>query len=134
MFEKYSDSFLNNFNFDSLLEKFTNKKFLTFKEGEIIFCENSYIAEIYFILSGEVNLTKIKNDPDFCFSTAAHSGDILGFYDALTSNEYSSNAVALMNTNVFAVSKKEFLCFINKNNDFNLWALKYLSRRIEALD
>ncbi|MBL0106542.1 MAG: hypothetical protein IPP52_04425 [Ignavibacteria bacterium] len=60
MFEKYSDSFLNNFNFDSLLEKFTNKKFLTFKEGEIIFCENSYIAEIYFILSGEVNLTKIK--------------------------------------------------------------------------
>lgn len=134
MFEKYSDSFLNNFNFDSLLGKFANKKFLTYKSGEIIFCENSQITDIYFILSGEVNLTKIKNNPDYYFSTVSHSGDILGFYDALTSNEYSSNAVTMMNTNLFAVSKNEFLDFINKNNDFNLWALKYLSRRIEALD
>lgn len=133
MFEKYSDSFLNSFNFDSLLGKFTCKKFLTFKEGDIIYCENSVITDIYFILSGEVNLTKIQNNDDYSFSTVSHSGDILGFYDAITSNEYSSNAVAVMNTNVFAVSKCEFLRFISNNNDFNLWALKYLSRRIEAL-
>ena len=120
MFEKYSDSFLNNFNFDSLLGKFANKKFLTYKSGEIIFCENSQITDIYFILSGEVNLTKIQNNDDYSFSTVSHSGDILGFYDAITSNEYSSNAVAVMNTNDFAVSKSEFLRFISNNNETSI--------------
>ena len=36
MFEKYSESFLNNF--DLLLEKFPDKKFITFKKDEILFC------------------------------------------------------------------------------------------------
>lgn len=134
MFEKYTNSFLNDFNFNNLLEKFDNKKFITFHEGDLLYCENSPVTEIYFILSGEVILSKLNLNSESETVTLSGSGDILGFYDALTNREHSNSAVALQDTNVFAVDTDDLLKLVNRKDEFNLWALNYLSRKLEAID
>jgi len=132
MFEKYSESFLNNF--DLLLEKFPDKKFITFKKDEILFTENSKVNEIYFILSGELILTKKNETGEYEKVKISLSGDILGFNDAITNSNHSVTAVTVKDTNTFSISKIDLIKVINKKDDFNLWALKYLSKRISSHD
>lgn len=134
MFEKYTNSFLKDFNFNTLLGKFSNKKFMTFHKGDVLFTENSGVTDIYFILSGEVNLIKSNLKTGFEIVTVCGQGDIPGFYDALTNCEHSNTAFAMSDTNVFAVNVKELLQLVSSKDEFNLWALKYLSRKIEAID
>lgn len=134
MFEKYSNSFLKDFNFDSLLEKFSQKKFLTFKKNEIIFSENNEITDLYFILSGEINLCRKRNENEYELISTVHSGDIIGFCDALTNKKYSNTAIAVSVVNTFAVNKNELDEITKKNDEFNLWVLKYLSNRINQTE
>lgn len=134
MFEKYSNSFLKDFNFDSLLEKFSQKKFLTFKKNEIIFSENNEITDLYFILSGEINLCRKRNENEYELISTVHSGDIIGFCDALTNKKYSNTAIAVSAVNTFAVNKNELDEITKKNDEFNLWVLKYLSNRINQTE
>lgn len=134
MFEKYSNSFLKDFNFDSLLEKFSQKKFLTFKKNEIIFSENNEITDLYFILSGEINLCRKRNENEYELISTVHSGDIIGFCDALTNKKYSNTAIAVSDVNTFAVNKNELDEITKKNDEFNLWVLKYLSNRINQTE
>lgn len=134
MFEKYSNSFLKDFNFDSLLEKFSQKKFITFKKNDIIFSENENVSEIYFILSGEVNLCRIKPGNELEIISIVHSGDLIGFCDALTTKKHSNTALVVKETNTFAVTINDLLKITKTNDEFNLWVLKYLSNRIKQLE
>ncbi|MBV6479307.1 MAG: hypothetical protein HGGPFJEG_02078 [Ignavibacteria bacterium] len=134
MFEKYTNSFLKDFNFESLLDKFTQKEFLSFKSGDIIFSENDDVKDIYFLLSGEVNLCKRKNKEETELITTVHAGDIIGFCDALTTKKHYNSAVVIKDTNTFAVDKNELYNVTSKNDEFNLWVLKYLSNRIQRLE
>lgn len=134
MFEKYSNSFLKDFNFESLLDKFTQKKFLSFKPGDVIFSEDAEVSDIYFILSGEVNLCKRKSDDDFELISTVHAGDIIGFCDALTTKKHCNSAVVMKDTNTFAVNNNDLYEITRTNDEFNLWILKYLSNRIHELE
>lgn len=134
MFEKYTNSFLKDFNFESLLDKFTQKKFLSFKPGELIFSENEEVSDIYFIISGEVNLCKRKNEDEVELISTVHGGDIIGFCDALTTKKHCNSAIVMKDTNTFAVSNNDLYEVTQKNDEFNLWILKYLSHRIHEME
>ncbi len=92
------------------------------------------VNEVFFILSGEVNLVRRNSFSEYDLLTVSQSGDILGFYDALTNCVHSHTAVAVKDTNVFAVDRSDMMRLINRKDDFNFWALKYLSKRIVCHD
>lgn len=133
MFDKYSNSFLRDFNVDTLLEKFSGKQFLNFSKGEIIFKENDVIVNVHFILTGEVNICRAKSETEFEKISSAKTGDIIGLDEVLYGDHYVNSACAEKDTNIIAVTKHDFLELTKTNDEFNLWVLKYLSHRINVL-
>jgi len=133
MFEKYSNSFLKDFNFDYLLEKFEKKTFMNFSRGEFIYYENEHVTNVYFILSGGVFLIKKGNDQCNGIVNKSGTGDIIGLEDALLGKQYTNSAYVSKNSNVLAICKDDFLKITKRNDEFNLWVLKYLSNKAVGL-
>ncbi|MBK8552052.1 MAG: Crp/Fnr family transcriptional regulator [Ignavibacteria bacterium] len=130
MFEKYSNSFLRDFKFDYILNKFEKKTFHNYSEGEFIYRKNEPIINVYFILSGEIKLIKTEEDNDFRFTLRSLTGgDIIGIDDALMGMQYTNSSYVSKNSNVLAVRREDFMRITNKNDEFNFWILKYLSSR-----
>lgn len=130
MFEKYSNSFLRDFKFDYILDKFEKKTFHNYSEGEFIYCKNEPITNVYFILSGEIKLIKTEEDNDFKFTLSSLiGGDIIGIDDALMGMQYTNSSYVSKSANVLAVRRDDFISITNKNDEFNFWILKYLSSR-----
>lgn len=133
MFEKYSNSFLKDFNFDYLLEKFEKKSFMNFSRGEFIYFENEPVSNVYFILSGGIFLIKKGNDQSNGIINRSGTGDIIGLEDALLGKCYTNSAFVSKNSNVLAICKDDFLKITKRNDEFNLWVLKYLSNKAVGL-
>lgn len=134
MFTKFSKSFLYDFDFNYLLEKFDDKQFLSFKKGAFIYRRADLIENIYFILTGEVcicDFDELIPGKQIC---KAGSGEIIGLEDLLISENYYNSAYVVEESNIFAVAKNDFARVISKTDEFNLWILKYLSTRIGELE
>ena len=61
MFRKYTNSFLNDFDFGEIISIFDMKEFHIFKKDCYIFSDNAPVSNIYFILSGKVEIRKSSN-------------------------------------------------------------------------
>jgi CRP-like cAMP-binding protein len=130
MFERYSNSFLKDFDFNTLVNKFSQKNFLNFCKGSFIYYEKDLIASVHFILSGEVNICRFDNNFNIC---KASRGDIIGLDDVLTGGYYTNSSYAETDVNTLAITKKDFMGLLMRKDEFNLWVLKYLSYRINSL-
>ena len=133
MFERYSNSFLKDFNIDNLLGKFSGVHFRTFKKGEFIYRENERIEFVYFILSGEVSIGRFSDDSLSLHISKFVSGDVAGIEDAVSGKYYTKSAFAVTDVNLIEIKKSEFIELTKKNDEFNLWILKYFSNRINSL-
>ena len=129
MFEKYSNSFLKDFDFDFLLEKFEKKRFLNFSRGEFLYHEKEPVKNIYLVLSGGLFLIKKGSDSINGIMNKLGTGDILGLEDALTGKYYTNSAYVSRESNILEICKDDFLQITGRNDEFNLWVLKYLSNR-----
>ncbi len=133
MFERFSNSFLNDFNLDMLLGKFKSIRFRFFRKGEFIYMENEEAAAVYLVLSGEISIGSFSDDSDVRAISCSRSGDVIGFDDALSGSRYTRSAFAASDVNAVEISRSEFLDLTRRNDEFNLWMLKYLSRKIDML-
>lgn len=133
MFEEYSNSFLRDFNFDKLIEKFDRKNFLSYPENEFIYFEKEFITNVYFILSGEVNICRLENNCNKGIISKAKAGDIIGLDDVLVGDNYLNSSYAATDVNVIEINKNDFIELTKKHDEFNIWALKYLCNRINSL-
>lgn len=134
MFEDFSNSFLRDFNFDKFIEKFEQKNFLHYSENEFIYFEKDFITNVYFILSGEVNICRLENIQIKEVISKAKAGDVIGFDDVLVGDYYLNSSYAAAETNVIEINKNEFIELTKKNDEFNLWTLKYLCNKLSSLD
>ncbi len=134
MFERYSNSFLRDFSLDNLLGKFQGVIFRSFKKGQFIYRENERVDFVYFILSGEVSVGNFSEDSEIRQIAKCHSGDIAGFDDAISGTHYTKSAYAVTNINSIEIKKSEIIELTKRNDEFNLWILKYLSTRINSVN
>ncbi|MBS1517506.1 MAG: Crp/Fnr family transcriptional regulator [Bacteroidetes bacterium] len=134
MFEKYSNSFLKDFDFNVFVDRFNQKSFLSFQKDDKIYSRGMEALEVYFIISGEVSIGNDLPGGRMNLKYKLSAGDILGIDDALRNEKYIYSAYASKDTNVMAVPKEELISINNSNDDFNMWLLNYLSRRISSLE
>ncbi|HAY34679.1 MAG TPA: Crp/Fnr family transcriptional regulator [Ignavibacteria bacterium] len=130
MFEKFSDSFLKDFDLDFLINRFSKNNFHTFLKGDKIVSQGSSPAGVYFILTGNIEAGTVLPDGNFIIKYELSAGDILGIEDVLRDENYVYSAIAASDTNVMIIPKDEFVSVTGKNDEFNIWLLKYLSKRI----
>ncbi|MBK9334290.1 MAG: Crp/Fnr family transcriptional regulator [Ignavibacteria bacterium] len=130
MFEKFSDSFLKDFDLNFLIDRFNKNNFHTFLKGDKIVSQGNSPADVFFILTGNIEAGTELPDGNFITKYELSAGDILGIDDVLRDENYVYTAFAASDTNVMIISKEEFISVTGKNDEFNIWLLKYLSKRI----
>ncbi|MEP7146205.1 MAG: cyclic nucleotide-binding domain-containing protein [bacterium] len=130
MFEKYSNSFLKDFDINKILSKI-NKKFISLGQSTLVYAEDDPVKNIYFILSGKVDIRKLINEKNESLGFMG-PGELIGVEDALTCVHYSKSVFTLQQTDLISVRKNDFLILIELDDNFRLWILKYLSLRIRS--
>jgi len=130
MFEKYSDSFLKDFDIHKKLSEVA-KKLVSFDKGTLIYSEHDPVRCVYFILSGRVEMRKLINEKNESLGYIG-AGDLIGLDDALTGDHYSKTVYATKRTELISVRKNDFMILLSLDNDFRLWILKYLCLRITS--
>ncbi len=83
-------------------------KSLSFKKGEFLFKEKENTKGLYLIHSGKIEISKVT--PDGWKQTLAvlRSGHYLGELSIIEKRVHEANAMALENTELFLIAKKDF--------------------------
>ncbi|MGM0438251.1 MAG: DUF2225 domain-containing protein, partial [Bacillota bacterium] len=115
----------------NLFKRYGNIKQI--KSGENIFTYNKPAKNLYFILSGKINLfIKTKNSKERQIDQLK-SGDIFGEAALLENNKHNSKAVVSKDANLLMFTPKNFKELMDKQNNFTETIVKNLSKRIKIL-
>jgi CRP/FNR family transcriptional regulator len=109
-----------------------NKKL--FKAGSYIYIEEDEdIDEIYLLKSGEIRLeTMNKKSP--LNNERIHNGDIFGFISSLGSRPRTESALAVVDSEVYCFSKKNFLSLLSQNWDISVKLINYFADKLRTYD
>ena len=111
---------------------FTRKN-LHFKKGDVIFNEHDEGEEMYFIVSGEVQIVKTIDDVDVNLASLS-SGDFLGEMALITGSRRVASAIAFTDCNLHVMDKDTFVSNITNSRDFVNRILASLASRLEETD
>lgn len=89
-----------------------------YQKGQTIYREGATANGLYCVHQGKIKVTKIGGDQKEQIIRLARHGDVLGFRSLLTSNRYSTSAVALEDCVVCFVPRADFLRLVQSNMQF----------------
>ncbi len=104
-----------------------------YKDGDVIFKENSIGREMYIILSGEIAIIKEKSGVETVLATLKE-GDFFGEMALFDSHPRSATTKALGNVEVLRIDRKNFFKKISRDPSLAFRMLEKMSLRIRELD
>ncbi len=126
LFESVDESILNNV--------LSEVKELQFKEGNVIFNEESSGNCLYLILSGGVKLcTKTKTGDEATFAIL-HDGDFFGDLELIDNRPRSATAIAHSDCSLATLGKDAFNTMLKSSHQFTLNLLRMLSLRLRSIN
>ena len=111
---------------------FTRKN-LHFKKDDVIFDERDEGEEMYFIVSGEIQIVKTIDDVNVNLASLS-SGDFLGEMALITGSRRVASAIASTDCNLHVMDKDTFISNITNSRDFVNRVLASLACRLEETD
>jgi len=124
----------NNQNFDELLEE-EDRKYLL-KHGRVyqtnsgtVLCHQNQISKnLFFILHGEVEITKESDEKDIIIGTLG-AGDIFGEISALFSSPRIATVTASKPSLILEMDKNDFIKFLEQAPNLKQVVHKQLGKR-----
>ncbi|MBC8552403.1 MAG: cyclic nucleotide-binding domain-containing protein [Candidatus Brocadiales bacterium] len=104
-----------------------------YKDGDIIFEENSIGKEMYIILTGKVKVIKEKGDVETTLATL-EEGEFFGEMSLFDNNPRSATVKALGNVKLLEINQKNFLKKISRDPSLAFRMLEKMSQRIRTTD
>ncbi len=104
-----------------------------YKDGSIIFEEDSIGKKMYIILSGKVEITKEKDDVVTTLATL-EEGDFFGEMSLFDNNPRSATAKASGAVRLLEINQINFLKKISKDPSLAFRMLEKMSQRIRIAD
>lgn len=104
-----------------------------YKDGSIIFKENSVGKEMYVILSGKVNIIKEKGDVETILATL-EEGDFFGEMSLFDNHPRSATVKASGDVKLLEINQNSFLKKISKDPSLAFRILEKMSQRIRKMD
>ena len=104
-----------------------------YKDGDIIFEENSIGKEMYIILTGKVKVIKEKGDVETTLATL-EEGEFFGEMSLFDNNPRSATVKALGNVKLLEINQKNFLKKISRDPSLAFRMLEKMSERIRITD
>lgn len=104
-----------------------------YKDGDIIFEENSVGREMYIILTGKAEVIKEKGDVETTLATL-EEGDFFGEMSLFDNNPRSATVKALGDVKLLEINQKNFLKKISRDPSLAFRMLEKMSQRIRITD
>lgn len=99
-----------------------------------MFRQNSKCDGIYFVITGKAKIIKNDNQPAQTILYFAEPGDVLGMHAVINEHDFTSSAVAMVNTIVCFIPAKEFRVLISLNNKYKLDVMQLLCSNIDLIE
>ncbi len=104
-----------------------------YKDGSIIFEENSIGKEMYIILSGQVKVIKEKDSGETTLATL-EEGEFFGEMSLFDNFPRSATVMAIGDVILLEINQKDFLKKISKDPSIAFRMLEIMSQRIRQTD
>ena len=104
-----------------------------YKDGSIIFEENSIGKEMYIIISGKVKIIKEKGTVETILATL-DEGEFFGEMSLFDNNPRSATVKAIGNIKLLEINQKDFLKRISNDPSLAFRILEKMSQRIRITD
>jgi CRP/FNR family cyclic AMP-dependent transcriptional regulator len=104
------------------------------KKGEILFREGDEGTALYMIISGKLKVIRQSRDGDEVILAVLASGDFCGEMALLDGLPRSADAVAIDETHLYGLNRKDFLAYVMNNETAVRAILAALSRRLRKAD
>lgn len=104
-----------------------------YKDGSIIFEENSIGKEMYIIVSGKVKIIKGKGTVETILATLKE-GEFFGEMSLFDNNPRSATVKAIGDIKLLEINQKNFLKKISKDPSLAFRILEKMSQRIRITD
>lgn len=111
-----------------------NKGCTIYKKGQLIFNEGAMPHGIFVIYSGKVKLFQLAENGREQIVRMAKVGDIIGYRSLLSSENYTSTAVPIEDSNICYIPKKLFWSLLNVNQDLSFQIMKLLSNDLRKAE
>ena len=112
-----------------LLEKYGAVK-KSFDKNEIIFEEGNLPAHYYQIISGEVKMSNYNDDGREFIQGIFYKGQSFGEPPLFLNQNYPANAIAVDDSEIFLLSKNNFLKLLEENSVISLKIIENLAQRL----
>jgi CRP-like cAMP-binding protein len=109
-----------------------NKIKKIYLKNEVIFKENDFVDYIYYILKGKVKRVKTDSHGKEFLNDIHTKGDFFGYLNFFKSKEskHKRTAIAVEETELALIPKKDFNLALNQNKDIALIFIKNLSGNV----
>ncbi len=101
-----------------------------YKKKGALFYEGEYPNFLYFIDKGKIKTYKMNEDGKELITGLYKAGDFIGYLALLENIEYPESAVALEESEVYLIPRRDFLALLFTNRDVSARFIKMLSRNL----
>ncbi len=121
----------NQYLFNILSEK--AKKEISskvFKKNEIVYHQGDEPQHVYEVTNGHVGLISISHDGKEILLRVFNKGQFFGHRTLLSNETYHATTIALTNTQVKSISRRDFEAEIQTNNESLLYITQVLAKEL----
>ena len=105
-----------------------------YENGNYIFLEDSEGERCFFVVSGSVKVTRLSNDGREVILAMLNAGDFFGEMTLLDGESRSANVIALEETEVLTLNRKDFLVVLHDYPTIAIQLLKEMAGRLRKSD
>lgn len=109
-----------------------NKK--TYSKDSVILVEEEVGTALFVIIKGKVKVSRSSSDGREVILTILSDSDFFGEMSILDGLNRSATVVALEDTELFIIQRKEFLDLLNKHPEITIALLSQLTQRLRNAD
>jgi len=100
------------------------------KNRDIIFMDGDTPSHLYFIISGKVKIYRTNELGKELITEIKKEGDSFGYTALLDEDNYKEGAMAIENTEIALIPKKDFFQLLYRNNAVSLKFIKFITNNL----
>lgn len=122
---------LNEKELGYIADKMVSRKY---ENGNYIFLEDSEGEQCFFVGEGSVKVTRLSKDGREVILAMLNAGDFFGEMSLLDGESRSANVIALEDTEVLTLNRKDFLVVLHDYPQIAIQLLKEMAGRLRKSD
>ena len=123
-----------NINLGNLDRLFLRKKKYKFKKGWFIYCEGNNSNHLFYLLDGKVKSFKNNEYGKELIISIFKGKNLFGITSLTENNSYRENTLALEDSTVIKITKREFLKLVEGNSELSIQLFNLLIDKLENLE